>query len=77
MSSRKRLEILTLGNLRNELRRYGVTLIPTTKAKCMEELILYLGEEEPLDNPVEDQTHEIGKTPGQPSSANQQKLVRF
>jgi len=71
MSSRKQLEGLTLGNLRNELRRYGITPIPTTKAKCIEELTLYLGEEESLDNPMKDQIHEVDKTPDQPSLANE------
>jgi len=37
----------------------------------MEELILHLGEEGPLNNPAKDQTHEVGKTPDQPSSANE------
>jgi len=36
----------------------------------MEELILHLGEEGPLDNLVENRTHEIGRTSDQPSSAN-------
>jgi len=48
-----------------------VTPIPTTKAKCIEELTLHLGEEGPLNNSVEDQTHEVGRTPDQPSSANE------
>jgi len=37
----------------------------------MEELIFHLREEGSLDNPVEDQTHEVGKIPDQSSSANE------
>jgi len=77
MSSWKRLERLTLGDLRNELRRYGMTPISTTKAKCIEELTLHLEEEGPLDNLVENQTHEVGKTPNQVQQTSQQKLVRL
>jgi len=67
MSTRKRLESFTLGDLRNELRRYGMTLILTTKAKCIEELTFHLEEEKPLDNFVKDQTHKVDRTPNQPS----------
>jgi len=73
MSSRKRLESLTLGS---ELRWYGVTSIPTTKAKCIEELTLHLGEEGLHGNLVKQtlqtqQTHKVGKTLDQPNSANE------
>jgi len=42
-----------------------VTPIPTTKAKCIEELTIYLEEEGPLDNFVEDQTHEVDTKPAE------------
>jgi len=45
---------------RSSQRAKSVTPIPTTKAKCIEELTLYIGKEGPFGNPVEDQTHEVG-----------------